>query len=478
MSNAWGIEYSEVPDENIKSWHKDFSINTKWFFIKPSQLFKNVVKRCEEDKEYASNINIKLLEIFKDIEDSARWKDSEKDLSWLFRDIDLNSNKLWWVLKSRNELLVKLLQNIRDLNLKFANNTIDAFGDAYEYLISMYAANAGKSWWEYFTPQEVSELLSKITINWKTDINNIYDPTCWSWSLLLKVSSEIEKNWQTNRSDLNFYWQEKNATTYNLCRMNMFLHWISYNKFDIQNDDTLTHPKHLYLKWQMDVIVSNPPYSINWEWSDNPSLVSDERFSEVVLAPKSKADLAFVLHSLYMLSWKWTAAIVEFPSVLTRSWDEAKIRQHLVDNNHVDTIIQLPDNIFFGTNIWTCIIVLKKDWTRKEDTSILFIDASKEFVKTWKKNKLTEENIQKIFQTYQNRKSIEHFSKLVSLENFLKDNDEYQLNVWRFVEQEDTTEKIDINELEKEIKESVENQNKLREQLDNCIDEIKKMCNL
>ena len=288
----------------------------------------------------------------------------------------------------------------------------------------------------------------------------------------------MKKNWQTNKSDLNFYWQEKNATTYNLCRMNMFLHWISFNKFDIQNDDTLTHPKHLSFKWKMDVIVSNPPYSINWKWSDNPSLVSDERFSEVVLAPKSKADLAFVLHSLYMLSWKWTAAIVEFPSVLTRSWDEAKIRQHLVDNNHVDTIIQLPDNIFFGTNIWTCIIVLKKDWTRKEDTSILFIDASKEFVKTWKKNKLTEENIQKIFQTYQNRESIEHFSKLVSLEDFLKDNDEYQLNVWRFVEQEDTTEKIDINELEKEIKESVENQNKLREQLDNCIEEIKKMCNL
>ncbi|HPA70582.1 MAG TPA: type I restriction-modification system subunit M, partial [Bacteroidales bacterium] len=363
------FDYATLSDEQAEYGRSD-TVKEKGFYILPSELFVNVRKRAKDD----GNLNETLARIFKDIEGSAKGTESENAMKGLFDDIDVNSKKLGNSVIERNKQLVKILDKIGDLKLgHFQDNTIDAFGDAYEFLMTMYASSAGKSGGEFFTPQEVSELLAEITVLDKKEVNKVYDPCCGSGSLLLKFAKVLGKE----KVRMGFFGQEINLSTYNLCRINMFLHDINYEKFDIANGNTLTEPKH----WDdepFDAIVSNPPYSIKWEGNDNPLLINDPRFSPAgVLAPKSKADLAFTMHMLSWLSTSGTAAIVEFPGVLYRGGAEQKIRKYLVDNNYIDTVIQLPPDLFFGTTIATCIIVLKKS---KKDNSILFIDASAEFV--------------------------------------------------------------------------------------------------
>ncbi len=454
-----GFDYAKLSDEEAEQAREDI-ITTKGFFIYPSELFENVRRRAAEDE----NLNETLAKIFKNIESSAQGTKNEENFKGLFDDIDLNSNKLGPTVAKRNERLVKLLNGIAEMNLgDYKDNTIDAFGDAYEFLMSMYASNAGKSGGEFFTPQEVSELLARITLVGKTEINKVYDPACGSGSLLLKFAKILGKD----NIRQGFYGQEINITTYNLCRINMFLHDIDYTKFDIGHGDTLTEPLH----WDdepFEAIVSNPPYSVKWDGDSNPLLINDPRFSPAgVLAPKSKADLAFIMHSLSWLATNGTAAIVCFPGVLYRGEAEQKIRKYLVDNNFIDCIIQLPDNLFFGTSIATCIMVLKKS---KSDNNILFIDASSEFVKVTNNNKLSQDNIEKILNAYIDRKDIKYFAKLASKAEI--ENQDYNLSVSTYVEKEDTREKIDIVALNAEIKEIVERQNKLREEIDKIISEI------
>ncbi len=404
--------------------------------------------------------------MFQNIENSAKGTDSEDDLKGLFDDLDVNSSKLGNTVEKRNEKLAKLLEAIGDMKLgngNYRENSIDAFGDAYEFLMTMYASNAGKSGGEFFTPQEVSELLARLTTVGKKEVNKVYDPCCGSGSLLLKFAKILGKE----NVRQGFFGQEINLTTYNLCRINMFLHDINYNHFDIAHGDTLTDPKH----WNdepFDAIVSNPPYSIKWEGKDNSILINDPRFAPAgVLAPKSKADLAFVMHMLAWLSPSGTAAIVNFPGVLYRGGSEQKIRKYLVDNNYIDTVIQLPPDLFFGTSIATCIIVLKKN---KKDSKILFIDASAEFVRGGNKNKLTEENQQKILDAFVKREDIPHFAKLVSNQT-ITEND-YNIAVSTYVVQKDTREKVDIQKLNAEITQIVKRQNELRKAIDAIVAEL------
>ncbi len=362
--------------------------------------------------------------------------------------------------------LVKLMNAIGELELgRFEDNTIDAFGDAYEYLMTMYAGNAGKSGGEFFTPQEVSELLAKITVVGKTSVNKVYDPAAGSGSLLLKFAKVLGKD----NVRQGFYGQEINITTYNLCRINMFLHDINYEKFNIAHGDTLKDPKH----WDdepFDAIVSNPPYSIKWDGDSNPTLINDPRFSPAgVLAPRSKADLAFTMHMLSWLSASGTAAIVEFPGALYRGGAEAKIRKYLVDNNYVDAVIQLPPDLFFGTTISTCILVLKKNKTASD---ILFIDASAEFVRQGNKNKLSEENRQKILDSFTNRQDIDYFAKVVTYEDVVAND--YNLSVSSYVEAEDTQEVINITELNADIAKIVAHQSELRTEIDAIVADLEK----
>lgn len=453
------FDYAKLSDSEAEIAREDL-VKTKGFFILPSELFENVRLRAKEDE----NLNETLARVFKNIEDSAIGTDSEDNFKGLFSDIDVNSNKLGNTVAKRNEKLVKIMDAIADMKLgDYQDNTIDAFGDAYEFLMSMYASNAGKSGGEFFTPQEVSELLTHIALVGKTEVNKVYDPACGSGSLLLKAAKIIGKD----NVRLGFFGQEINITTYNLCRINMFLHDIDYDKFDIALGDTLTDPHH-WDEEPFEVIVSNPPYSIKWQGDSNPVLINDPRFSPAgVLAPKSKADLAFIMHSLAWLDTNGTAAIVCFPGVMYRGGAEQKIRQYLINNNYIDCIIQLPENLFYGTSIATCIMVLKKS---KKENSTLFIDASKEFIKVTNNNKLTQENIDKILNAYIERKDIPHFAKLVPNKN-IEEND-FNLSVSTYVEQEDTREKIDIVALNAEIKEIVERQMKLREEIDKIIVEI------
>ena len=353
------FDYAKLSDEEALQ-AKDDLVSTKGFFILPSELFENVRKRASHDK----NLNETLERIFKNIEASTIGTLSEKNFKGLFDDLDVNSNKLGNTVEERNKKLVKLLNGIGDMKLgDYQNNSIDAFGDAYEFLMTMYASSAGKSGGEFFTPQEVSELLARITVVGKKDVNKVYDPACGSGSLLLQFAKILGKD----NVRLGFFGQEINITTYNLCRINMWLHDINYDKFDIALGDTLTDPKH----WDdepFEAIVSNPPYSIRWEGDSNPVLINDPRFSPAgVLAPRSKADLAFIMHCLSWLAPNGTAAIVCFPGVLYRRGAEQKIRKYLVDNNYIDAIIQLPENLFFGTGITTCIMVLKRS---KSDTCV------------------------------------------------------------------------------------------------------------
>lgn len=453
------FDYTSLSDEKAEFGRAD-TIKEKGFYILPSELFINVRKNARNDV----NLNETLSSIFHDIESSAKGTESEPDLKGLFDDIDVNSNKLWGTVEKRNQKLVKLIEAIGDLKLgNYGDNTIDAFGDAYEYLMAMYASNAGKSGWEYYTPQEVSELLAEITTIGKTEVNKVYDPCCGSGSLLLKFAKVLGKE----NVRQGFYGQEINLTTYNLCRINMFLHDINYNHFDIANGDTLTDPKH----WDdepFDAIVSNPPYSIKWDWDANPIMINDPRYSPAwVLAPKSKADLAFTMHMLAWLSTSGTAAIVEFPWVLYRGGAEAKIRKYLIDNNYIDAVIQLPPDLFFGTTIATCIVVLKKS---KKDNKTLFIDASAEFVRGGNKNKLSEDNRKKILDAFVARTDVDHFVKIMDNSEISKND--YNIAVSNYVEAEDTREVVDIKELNKEIERIVARQSELRTAIDEIVDDI------
>ncbi|MCX7775760.1 MAG: type I restriction-modification system subunit M [Spirochaetaceae bacterium] len=453
------FDYAQLSDKEAEQARAEL-VQTKGFFILPSELFENVRRRAPSDE----NLNETLERIFHNIEASSLGTPSEKDFKGLFDDIDVNSNKLGPTVAKRNERLVKLMNGVGDMQLgDYKDNTIDAFGDAYEFLMSMYASNAGKSGGEFFTPQEVSELLTRIAIDGKTEVNKVYDPACGSGSLLLKTAKILGKD----KVRQGFFGQEINITTYNLCRINMFLHDIDYDKFDIAHGDTLTEPQH----WDdqpFEVIVSNPPYSIHWEGDANPVLINDPRFSPAgVLAPKSKADLAFIMHSLSWLATTGTAAIVCFPGVLYRGGAEQKIRKYLIDNNYIDAIIQLPDNLFFGTSIATCIMVLKKS---KPDNRTLFIDASGEFVKVTNNNKLSEENIQHIFEVYTARQDRQHVARLVPNGEIAEK--EYNLSVSTYVEQEDTREDIDIKALNAEIAAIVAREQVLRDEIAKIIREI------
>lgn len=453
------FDYADISDEQAETIREDM-VNTKGFFILPSQLFKNVRRRARNDE----NLNETLEKALNSIEDSAKGHDSEYDMKGLFDDIDVNSNKLGNSVAKRNEHLVQLMDGVGDMKLgNYQDNTIDAFGDAYEYLMGMYASSAGKSGGEFYTPQEVSELLTKLATFGRTEINKIYDPACGSGSLLLKSAKILGRDKVRN----GFFGQEINITTYNLCRINMFLHDIDYDKFDIALGDTLIDPQH----WDdepFEAIVSNPPYSIHWEGEDNATLINDPRFAPAgVLAPKSKADLAFIMHSLSWLATNGAAAIVCFPGIMYRGGAEKKIRKYLIDNNFVDAIIQLPDNLFYGTSIATCIMVLKKN---KSENSTLFIDASKEFVKVTNSNKLTEGNIEKILEWYSERKDVDHLVRLVPNSEVVEQD--YNLSVSTYVEPEDTRQKVDIKELNAELKTIVAHEQELREKIDKIIGEI------
>ena len=453
------FNYANLDDATAESVRNDMVVE-KGFFILPSQLFCNICKVCDKDE----NLNETLEHIFTSIEASAKGTESEDDFKGLFADLDVNSNKLGATVIKRNEKLVKLLHGIEQMQLgDYQDNTIDAFGDAYEYLMAMYASNAGKSGGEFYTPQEVSELLTKLATYGKTAVNKVYDPACGSGSLLLKAAKILGKE----NVRLGFFGQEINLTTYNLCRINMFLHDIDYDKFDIACEDTLLSPQH----WDdepFEVIVSNPPYSIKWKGDDDITLINDPRYAPAgVLAPKSKADLAFIMHSLAWLATNGTASIVCFPGVMYRGGAEKKIRQYLIDNNYVDCIIQLPDNLFYGTSIATCIMVLKKS---KNDNSTLFIDASKECVKITNNNKLSADNIDNIVKWFAERKDVLYLCKLVNNDDIAKND--YNLSVSSYVEQEDTREKVDIVELNARIERIVAHENELRTQIDAIIKEL------
>jgi len=453
------FDYSKLSDKDAEFGRKE-TVLEKGFFILPSELFVNVRADAKNDP----NLNETLSRVFRNIEGSAVGSPSELDIKGLFDDMDVNSNKIGGTVTKRNELLVKLLESVGELQLgNYADNSIDAFGDAYEYLMTMYASSAGKSGGEFFTPQEVSELLAKITVVGKKKVNRVYDPACGSGSLLLQFAKVLGKD---NVTD-GFYGQEINITTYNLCRINMFLHDINYEKFDIAHGDTLTDPTH----WDdqpFEAIVSNPPYSIKWDGDANPLMINDARFSPAgVLAPKNYADLAFTMHILNWLATNGTAAIVEFPGVMYRGGAEQKIRKYLVDNNYVDTVIQLPPDLFFGTGIQTCILVLKKS---KKDNKVLFINAERAFVRLGNKNKLRPEDIDKVLAKYTDRKDEDFFSRRVDhTEIEAKD---YSLSVTSYVVAEDTREIVDITQLNKSISEIVTQQTELRNELIKIVAEM------
>lgn len=452
------FDYAKMSDEEAEEARSGL-IEEKGFFILPSELFCNVLAKASSDE----NLNETLERVFANIENSATGSESEDNFAGLFDDFDVNSNKLGATVAKRNERLVKILNGVADMKLEYKDNAIDAFGDAYEYLMGMYAQNAGKSGGEFFTPSDVSELLTRLGTVGKTEVNKVYDPACGSGSLLLKAQRVLGKDGVRQ----GYYGQEINITTYNLCRINMFLHDVGYDKFDIACEDTLLEPMH----WDdepFELIVSNPPYSIKWVGDDDVKLINDPRFSPAgVLAPKSKADLAFIMHSLSWLAPNGTAAIVCFPGIMYRGGAEQKIRKYLIDNNFIDCIIQLPSNLFYGTSIATCIMVLKKG---KKDNNTLFIDATNECIKITNNNKLTPENLDNIVAEYESRENKDYFARLVPYEE-IKEND-YNLSVSTYVEAKDTREKIDIVKLNAEIEEIVAREQALRDEIAKIIAEI------
>ncbi len=462
------FDYASMPDEQAE-WGREETVKEKGFFILPSELFCNILKRVDKDgmrlTEDGQDLNELLSQVFKNIEGSAVGTDSEGDLKGLFDDMDVNSAKLGNSVIERNKKLVKLISKIASLDFggAFQDNSIDAFGDAYEYLMTMYASNAGKSGGEFFTPQEVGELLARIAIGDRKSVNKVYDPCCGSGGLLLKFAKILGKENVHN----GYFGQEINLTTYNLARINMFLHDVNFDKFDIALGDTLKEPAH----WDdepFDAIVSNPPYSIRWEGKANPLNINDARFSPAgVLAPASKADLAFTMHMLSWLSTEGTAAIVEFPGVLYRGGAEGKIRDYLVRNNFVEAVIQLPADLFFGTTIATCIIVLKKNKTASD---VLFIDASEQFERRDSKNKLMPENIKRIMAAISSRKEEEHFAKCVPNDEVLAND--ANLSVSSYVEKKDEREEIDITKLNAEIARIVAREDELRRKIDAIVADL------
>ena len=456
------INYAKLQDNQMTEDIVSDSVRTKGYFIYPSQLFCNVAKTANTNE----SLNTDLAKIFTEIESSANGYPSEADIKGLFTDFDTTSNRLGNSVDDKNKRLAAVIKGVEGLNFgKFEDNQIDLFGDAYEYLISNYAANAGKSGGEFFTPQSVSKLIAKLATHKKAKINKIYDPAAGSGSLLLQAKKQFDEHVIED----GFYGQEINHTTYNLARMNMFLHNINYDKFDIKLGNTLLDPKHDDEK-PFDAIVSNPPYSIKWIGSDDPTLINDERFAPAgVLAPKSKADFAFILHSLNHLSSIGRAAIVCFPGIFYRGGAEQKIRKYLIDNNFVETVISLAPNLFFGTSIAVNILVLSKC---KTDTKIQFIDVSGEdfFKKETNNNILTESHIEQIMNIFDRKEDIDHISKNVDQSEIAEKD--YNLSVSSYVESKDTREVIDINMLNAEIKKTVSNIDKLRTEIDKIIEEI------
>jgi len=454
------INYAALKDSVITPEIKDDAVKTKGYFIYPSQLFSNVAKNANDNE----NLNTDLAAIFSAIESSANGYPSEHDIKGLFADFDTTSNRLGNSVKDKNSRLASVLKGVAGLNFgDFQDNQIDLFGDAYEFLISNYAANAGKSGGEFFTPQHVSKLIAQLAMHKQTTVNKIYDPACGSGSLLLQA----KKHFDNHIIEDGFFGQEINHTTYNLARMNMFLHNINYDKFDIALGNTLLDP-HFGDEKPFDAIVSNPPYSVNWVGSDDPTLINDDRFAPAgVLAPKSKADFAFVLHALSYLSSKGRAAIVCFPGIFYRGGAEQKIRQYLIDNNFVETVITLAPNLFFGTTIAVNILVLSK---HKTDTKTQFIDASGLFKKETNTNVLMDGHIDQIMQAFESKKDIDHFAKSIDFDAIAKND--YNLSVSSYVEAKDTREVVDIAELNAEIKTTVAKIDQLRKEIDAIVAEI------
>ncbi|MFN5965816.1 MAG: type I restriction-modification system subunit M, partial [Pseudanabaena sp.] len=424
------IHYAELPDSVITDDIKDDAIKTKGYFIYPSQLFANVAASANKNER----LNTDLAAIFTAIESSANGYPSERDIKGLFADFDTTSNRLGNTVNEKNQRLAAVLKGVAGLDFgDFEGSHIDLFGDAYEFLISNYAANAGKSGGEFFTPQHVSRLIAQLAMHQQTSVNKIYDPACGSGSLLLQA----KKHFDAHLIEDGFYGQEINHTTYNLARMNMFLHNINYDKFNMQLGNTLDNPQFGDEK-PFDAIVSNPPYSVKWKGSDDPTLINDDRFAPAgVLAPKSKAEFEFVLHCLSYLSSRGRAAIVCFPGIFYRGGAEAKIRKYLVDNNYVETVIALAPNLFFGTSIAVTILVLSK---HKPDTATQFIDASGLFKKETNNNTLTDEHIAEIMGVFESKENIAHFARSVPFEAIAAND--YNLSVSSYVESEDTREVV------------------------------------
>jgi type I restriction enzyme M protein len=458
------INYASLSDDIITSEIKDDAIKTKGYFIYPSQLFVNIAKNANENP----NLNTDLSAVFSSIESSANGYQSESDIKGLFADFDTTSNRLGNTVKDKNSRLTAVLKGVETLNFpKFEDNRIDLFGDAYEFLISNYAANAGKSGGEFFTPQSVSKLIAILAMHKQEKVNKIYDPACGSGSLLLQA----KKHFDEHIVEDGFFGQEINHTTYNLARMNMFLHNVNYDKFNIALGDTLIDP-HFGDDKPFDAIVSNPPYSLKWTGSDDPILINDDRFAPAgVLAPKSKADFAFVLHCLSYLSPKGRAAIVCFPGIFYRGGAEQKIRKYLVDGNYVETVISLAPNLFYGTSIAVTILVLSK---HKTDMKTQFIDASGLYKKQTNNNILTYEgennNIEQILKVFDSKEGIAHFSKSVDYETIV--NNDYNLSVSSYIEAKDIRETIDITKLNSELKTTVSKIDNLRSQIDKIVAEI------
>lgn len=452
-------DYANMNDENAENARNQI-INAKGIFILPSQLFINVANGAKNNTE----LNTTIANNFRAIENSATGKPSEGDVKGLFDNFKTDDHGLGATVNERNETLTTLLESVRDLDFqKYKESGIDVFGYCYEYLIKMYALNSGTKGGEFYTPSEVSYLLAMIAAAGRTSVNKVYDPACGSGSLLLNFNLVLGAK---NVKD-GFYGQEVNVRTYNLCRMNMFLHDINYDHFDIQRGDTLKNPLHESDE-PFDAIVSNPPYSRPWDGDSDATLINDPRFSPAgVLAPRSKSDFAFTMHTLSWLSAEGTAAIVEFPGVLYRSGAEQKIRKYLVSNNYVDTVVQLAANMFFGTTIATCLLILKKN---KADNRVCFIDASNEFIHEGNKNKLSAENISKIYNAYMNKEEIAHFSHVVTTADIAEED--YNLSVSTYVEQEDTREKIDITELNSRISEIVAREEQLRKDIDEIVRQL------
>ena len=454
------IHYAELPDSIVTDDIKDDAIKTKGYFIYPSQLFANIAANANANE----SLNTDLAAIFAAIESSANGYPSEMDIKGLFADFDTTSNRLGNTVKDKNLRLAAVLKGVAGLDFGgFDASHIDLFGDAYEFLISNYAANAGKSGGEFFTPQHVSRLIAQLAMHQQTSVNKIYDPACGSGSLLLQA----KKHFDAHLIEDGFYGQEINHTTYNLARMNMFLHNINYDKFNMQLGNTLTDP-HFGDEKPFDAIVSNPPYSVKWIGSDDPTLINDDRFAPAgVLAPKSKADFAFVLHCLSYLSSKGRAAIVCFPGIFYRGGAEAKIRKYLVDNNYVETVIALAPNLFFGTTIAVTILVLSK---HKPDTYTQFIDASGLFKKETNTNTLTDDHIAEIMGVFERKENVAHFARSVPFEEIAAND--YNLSVSSYVEAEDTREKVDITQLNAELKTTVAKIDRLRAEIEAIVAEI------